>query len=157
PANGTQFILINNDGVDPVSGTFAGLPEGGTVFVGGAPFTISYVGGDGNDVVLTSVTPTTTYVDDDWTTFTVGDPIPAAQDAGVSGLIFGVNAFNTIQDGIDHVATDGLVEVFGGNYGGAVDVNKTLDRIRTATNQDFPTQTVVNIGGAVTLDANTTF
>ena len=156
-ANGAQFILISNDGVDPVSGTFAGLPEGGTVVVDGVAFTISYQGGDGNDVVLTETTPSAVYVDDDWAAYTVGQAITSAQDANIPGLIFGYNAFATIQAGIDHAAANGLVEVFGGSYGGPVDVNKTLDRIRTATNQDFPAQTVVTIGGAVTLDANTTF
>ncbi|MEK0451981.1 MAG: hypothetical protein RL088_4249 [Verrucomicrobiota bacterium] len=52
------FTLIVNDGsADPVSGTFAGLPEGAPVFAAGTgqQYTISYVGGDGNDVTLTAV------------------------------------------------------------------------------------------------------
>ena len=53
PLVGTQFTIINNDGADAVSGTFAGLPEGAE-FVGvGGKFRISYVGGTGNDVTLT--------------------------------------------------------------------------------------------------------
>src|SRR5262249_34827358 len=40
-------------GTDAVVGTFAGLAQGATVLIGGRPFTISYTGGDGNDVVLT--------------------------------------------------------------------------------------------------------
>src|SRR5207248_2578113 len=28
PTNGTIFTIINNDGTDPIAGTFAGLPEG---------------------------------------------------------------------------------------------------------------------------------
>jgi hypothetical protein len=61
PTNGVSFVIIDNDGADPVLGTFAGLPEG-TVFGGdGLPFRISYVGGTGNDVVLTRVaTPPST-------------------------------------------------------------------------------------------------
>lgn len=54
---GTKLVLIDNDGADAVSGTFAGLPQGAQVAVGGQVFTISYVGGTGNDVVLTAVTP----------------------------------------------------------------------------------------------------
>jgi autotransporter-associated beta strand protein len=52
-----QFVIINNDGTDPITGTFAGLPEGAT-FVGdnGKPFLITYRGGTGNDVVLTPET-----------------------------------------------------------------------------------------------------
>lgn len=45
------ITLIRNDGVDPVTGIFLGLPEGGIISNNG-PFTISYIGGDGNDVVL---------------------------------------------------------------------------------------------------------
>jgi autotransporter-associated beta strand protein len=55
PSIGQQFVLIEHDGTDAVSGTFAGLPEGSQVSVGGLAFTISYHGGDGNDVVLTRV------------------------------------------------------------------------------------------------------
>ncbi len=50
------YIIIDNDGTaDPVVGTFAGLTEGATVQIGTEDFTISYHGGDGNDVELTDV------------------------------------------------------------------------------------------------------
>ncbi|APZ90438.1 Calx-beta domain-containing protein [Fuerstiella marisgermanici] len=51
PANGV-YTIIDNDGGDAVSGTFAGLAEGATVTVGGQDLVITYVGGDGNDVLL---------------------------------------------------------------------------------------------------------
>jgi len=54
---GTAITLIDNDGTDAVAGTFAGLPKGAVVTVGGQTFTISYTGGTGNDVVLTRVVP----------------------------------------------------------------------------------------------------
>ena len=57
PAVGNTFVLIDNDGADAVVGTFAGLAEGATVQIGGFRFTVSYVGGSGNDVVLTAVGP----------------------------------------------------------------------------------------------------
>ena len=51
----SPVIIIKNDGADAVIGTFNGLPEG-FVFVNylgsGKNVSISYVGGDGNDVVL---------------------------------------------------------------------------------------------------------
>jgi fibronectin-binding autotransporter adhesin len=56
---GTSFTIIQNDGSDPVQGTFAGLPEGSTLAIGGQGFQITYKGGDGNDVVLTRVAPCT--------------------------------------------------------------------------------------------------
>jgi hypothetical protein len=50
----SQLTIINNDGTDAVTGTFAGLPEGATVVLNnGVHFKISYHGGTGNDVVLT--------------------------------------------------------------------------------------------------------
>ena len=54
---GDQFMIIDNQGSNPVGGTFAGLAEGATFAFGdGGVLRISYVGGDGNDVVLTVVT-----------------------------------------------------------------------------------------------------
>ncbi len=49
---GDQFTIINNDGTDPVLGTFTGLPQGKKLYVGEQLFQISYTGGSGNDVVL---------------------------------------------------------------------------------------------------------
>ncbi|MCX6878324.1 MAG: hypothetical protein NTW21_31600 [Verrucomicrobia bacterium] len=54
---GNAYVIIDNDGTDAVSGTFAGLPQGAVVDIGTAAFTISYAGGTGNDVVLTQVPP----------------------------------------------------------------------------------------------------
>jgi putative cell surface protein len=51
---GDTFTIVNNNGNRPVQGTFKDLPEGAEVTVSGATFKISYVGGDGNDVVLTA-------------------------------------------------------------------------------------------------------
>jgi hypothetical protein len=53
PAPGDVLRIIDNDGTDPITGTFTGLPEGAAVTFGGRLFTISYTGGTGNDVTLT--------------------------------------------------------------------------------------------------------
>jgi len=53
PTVGQTVTIINHQGALPVSGTFAGLAEGGDVTVGTTPFSISYVAGAGNDVSLT--------------------------------------------------------------------------------------------------------
>ena len=50
---GTRLTIIDNDGSDPVVGTFVGLPEGAIV-VAQHYYRISYAGGTGNDVVLTA-------------------------------------------------------------------------------------------------------
>jgi hypothetical protein len=71
PTPGQQFTIIDNDGTDPVVGTFAKVPnnpggqnagspapEGALLFLpqfSDLAFRISYKGGDGNDVVLTTV------------------------------------------------------------------------------------------------------
>ena len=47
-----EIILINNDGSDPISGSFSGLREGATVSFGDFNGQITYQGGDGNDVTL---------------------------------------------------------------------------------------------------------
>ncbi|MCU0785544.1 MAG: SUMF1/EgtB/PvdO family nonheme iron enzyme [Verrucomicrobia bacterium] len=47
-----NFIIIDNDGTDPVSGTFNGLPDLAMLYINGTLFQITYFGGDGNDVVL---------------------------------------------------------------------------------------------------------
>jgi len=53
PTSGQVIKIVDNDGTgDAVTGTFNGLPQNATVNVGGSICTISYVGGDGNDVVL---------------------------------------------------------------------------------------------------------
>ncbi len=59
PLPGSTFTIVNNSGTDPVVGTFAGLPEGATFTAGSTTFQISYVGGTGNDVVLTALTGAT--------------------------------------------------------------------------------------------------
>jgi hypothetical protein len=55
------FEIINNDGLDPVIGHFAGLADGAHVVAGGKVFSISYHGADGNDVVLTEHGNTTVH------------------------------------------------------------------------------------------------
>ncbi len=66
PQLGDQYVIINNDDSDLVTGTFAGLPEGATINAdfGGSLYSgvISYVGGDGNDVVITVITVQRTFV-----------------------------------------------------------------------------------------------
>ena len=51
PANGEKFTIIKS--TVPIVGNFQGLPEGASLTIGNTLFTITYVGGDGDDVVLT--------------------------------------------------------------------------------------------------------
>jgi autotransporter-associated beta strand protein len=83
---GQVFTIIQNDGTDRVTGSFAGLPEGATVRSGAYLFRIGYAGGDGNDVTLTYLRAARTWdgggADDHWTTAAnwVGDVAPAPGD-----------------------------------------------------------------------------
>jgi fibronectin-binding autotransporter adhesin len=52
-ATNTTFTIIDNDGTDAVSSTFAGLPNNATFFQSVYTWRVSYVGGTGNDVTLT--------------------------------------------------------------------------------------------------------
>ncbi|MDX1406839.1 MAG: HYR domain-containing protein, partial [Saprospiraceae bacterium] len=45
-------VLIDNDGTDPIIGTFSGIAEGAAVDIGGISGKVSYIGGDGNDLSL---------------------------------------------------------------------------------------------------------
>ena len=52
---GASYALIDNDGVDAVVGTFAGLQEGAKFTTGSLAYGVTYTGGDGNDVVVTRI------------------------------------------------------------------------------------------------------
>ena len=59
---GNTFTLVENDGTDAIVGTFSGLPEGATFAWPGSSLLnarISYIGGDGNDAVLTLISALT--------------------------------------------------------------------------------------------------
>jgi hypothetical protein len=49
------LTILDDGSSSAIGGIFAGLPEGSTISVGGHTYTISYVGGDGNDVRLTRI------------------------------------------------------------------------------------------------------
>lgn len=83
-----SFTIIDNRGAAPVSGTFSGLPEGASVQAGGSTFTISYRGGDGNDVVLLSGPAPTVTLTQSADTTAFGEP--ATTTATVTGSVSAV-------------------------------------------------------------------
>jgi autotransporter-associated beta strand protein len=153
PVVGTSFIILRNDGNGPVAGTFA---QGNTITAGGITFTINYAGGDGNDVELDLVRPTTVYVDDSWLGTTPGSD-PATDPIG--GLVFGYNAFSNIQTALNQVSQGGRVVVYGGTYAtpAILDINKPLAAIDLSVNPAIPAETTVDISEAVTLTNDATF
>jgi autotransporter-associated beta strand protein len=53
PGVSDTFLILDNGGGAAITGTFAGLPEGAEFNAGHVRFRITYLGGTGNDVVLT--------------------------------------------------------------------------------------------------------
>jgi hypothetical protein len=105
PHVGDQFTIIGNQGTNPVSGTFAGLPEGATFIVSGYQFQVSYAGGtDHQDVTLTvtrvaTTTSVTSSVDpsdlDQSVTFTATvAAVPAGAAAPTGSVQFQVDGVN---------------------------------------------------------------
>jgi hypothetical protein len=53
--SGTVFIAISNTSANPISGTFANLPDHSTFTIDRNNYQASYEGDDGNDLTLTVV------------------------------------------------------------------------------------------------------
>lgn len=93
-----DYRIIDNDGSDPVTGTFTGLPEGGRLMAGVQRVNIGYLAGTGNDVVL-RLDPPATFVWDggptgkgtDWfdPANWAGDLVPINGDKAVIGPLAG--------------------------------------------------------------------
>ncbi len=94
---GDTFTIVDNTGTLPVGGTFAALPEGAELTVNGLTFKISYVGGDGNDVVLTALN---------------GATDPSAPNTGLARLMK-ANPVVVIAMGLIAVITIGTLAVRG--------------------------------------------
>lgn len=70
---GTTYVILSKASTGPVSGQFAGRPEGAAFLSGGQLWLITYVGGDGNDVALSTATASQA-----WRHAHFGSPHPAA-------------------------------------------------------------------------------
>ena len=133
PSPGTKFIIIDNDGVgDTVSGTFGGMAEGATITLDGVEFAISYQGGDGNDVELTTAPPAMTYVNEDWS----GTPPGADPDGPGPAHAYGWDAFDTVQGGVSGVRAMGTVYIYTGTYAENVQVTKGVSITRAGTTEE---------------------
>ncbi len=100
---GDEFIIIDNLSANPVVNAFDGLPEGGLTNDGF--FTISYAGGDGNDVVLTAA---------------------CNQETEVTYRVFPGNGATTLEQDIED-ACDGGVLNFGPDIGvNTIGVGETI-------------------------------
>jgi autotransporter-associated beta strand protein len=83
PVVGDQYMIIQNDGSNPIQGTFFDLPEGSVIsnFLGIASLSayITYQGGDGNDVVITVVAQTS-----------ITDVTRLERNSGIANFVFTV-------------------------------------------------------------------
>jgi fibronectin-binding autotransporter adhesin len=133
PAVPNLITLIQNDTSNPTTGPFANYADGATVSIGldsdARSFRIFYNGGDGHDVVLVSAaTPAVVYVEDTlWNDLTPGTVIADA-DFGRENdqpAVFGVTAFQTINEALSAVAADGTIVVNGGAYSDSIALTGT--------------------------------
>jgi autotransporter-associated beta strand protein len=95
--------------------------------------------------------PASVYVDDNWSTTAAGAE-PAADPLG--GLIYGYNAFATIQEAVNAAAAGGTMTIYGGSYTAPVTFTKALASVETATNPLLPGQTAVQVAGTISLGVN---
>lgn len=92
PRFGQGYTIIDNDGSDAVAGAFSGYAEGAVFLRDGRMMTITYAGGDGNDVVVSKTPPPTTIVGTagadviDATHTVAGQPLPTSDADHVQGL-----------------------------------------------------------------------
>jgi len=101
-----QFTILRNEGSLLVNGTFNDLPQDATFTVSDETFLINYHGGDGNDVVLTHVSPLTqaTAV---WSNDSGGD-WNSGTNWSIQAVPNGLNAAITNRTGIPYAITNDL-------------------------------------------------
>jgi hypothetical protein len=115
PIVGSVIVLIDNDGVDPVVGAFFGYPEGAVLAFGTTLFRLSYAGGDGNDVTLTSIAPPSLAIGDVTLTEGSSGPTPFAFNVTLSPPAAATTTVNwatapgTATAGSDYVTASGSV------------------------------------------------
>lgn len=136
PANGQSFTLIENLGVNPIAGTFIGLPQGDTITIGSTSFLINYLAGDGNDLVLTAIV---------FPVITLSTPAPVVEGTGgTTSLVFTVNLSEPVildvlvnfattsgsaTSGQDFTPTTGTLTIPAGQSTGTITVPITPDAL----------------------------
>ena len=150
PSSNGVFTIVNNDGIDPVVGTFTApdgvtpLPNGATFTVGSTRFAIFYTGGDGNDVVFVEDSaPAVVYVSNSNFGLAAAPSLGQVVDgdqgtAGVQQAVYGVSAFNAVGSAVAATST-GTIVVNAGAYSESVSLAGA--------------QALQLTGGGVTLDA----
>jgi len=145
PAPGTIFTLVDNDGADPVAGTFSGRPEGSTFLLGSTIVRMSYVGGDGNDVTLAAIDPATL------TSVSVRPAQVLEGNAGVTRAIFEIVLSNP-----NLVAVTMTASTADGTAKAIEDYRQTIAAITFAPGETFKT-VVVDVFADTTVEPDETF
>ena len=155
PANGEQFTIIKSTA--PIVGAFGGFPEGSTVTINNTSFTISYHGGDGDDVVLTQGTavaagPTVTGISPNTGPAPGGTlvTITGTGFTGATGVDFGTTAATDVT-----VVNDSTITADSPAGTGAVDVIVSTPNGASATSSaDKFTYTVTVIAAPTVTDVS---
>ncbi|NQV27476.1 MAG: hypothetical protein HQ518_24260 [Rhodopirellula sp.] len=135
PAPGVEFVLIDNtDLSSTVVGEFAGRPEGSVVLVGTTVFHISYVGGDGNDVVLTVNQPPSDPIDADTT-------INAILEGAADGSTVSITASAIDPEG--DAVTYSLINDAGGRF--TIDATTGVVSVRDGSLLDGPNSHTITV------------
>jgi hypothetical protein len=136
PSNGDTFTILSNDGTDAVVGSFSGLSEGATVDVAGKTFTISYRGGDGNDVAAGSTTvrvlPILTFAaSGSSVSESAGDVAIEARlsDALPVDLVLRLAVIGTAADPADYALSGNPLVIAAGALSGSVHLGVVDDRL----------------------------
>ncbi|MCX7400043.1 MAG: hypothetical protein NT138_20430 [Planctomycetales bacterium] len=131
---GDVYVIVQNDGVDAIVGTFSGLSNGAVVAAGGGggAYSIYYNGGTGNDIVLIRrpASLSEVYVSNTFVGLSNGASV-ADYDFRTTGNqagVYGLNAFATIPEAITAVTAGGIIHVDQGTYlhTSTLAVNKTV-------------------------------
>jgi len=136
PVVGTQLMLLNNTGTNPISGEFSNLANGATVNLTYAgttyPFSAWYFGGDGNDLVLLWRTALAAWGNNG--SRQLGDSTNTQRNAPVATDLTGVLAGKTlvqVVSGSQHtlaLTTEGKVYAWGTNGFGNLGDNSNTER-----------------------------
>lgn len=93
---------------------------------------------DAGKTILSSTVPSAVYVDDNYS------------DGSSGSYYFGYNAFNTVQDGVDAVTTNGTVNVAAGTYAENVMISDKSDITIQGVGETTIVEPISGIGFAIT-------
>lgn len=159
PVAGTVFKILDNQGSEPIHGTFDDRPEGAQFDIAGIPFRISYKGGDGNDCTLTALAAVQTTLSQSAATTRLGEkftltaavsstygalagPVSFYDGSKVVGTSPVVNGIATLQTNAEPVGTYDFVATYTGS---GIYANSTSNHVTHTVNRALPVLNVSRI------------